>query len=315
MAMATELFDATRTLGRPFSEIDFKACRRTLLRGLGYGAIVAAAAGIEASTPAHAQSAVSATDIAILRFALNFEYLGAELYLRVTTGQGLATPLVLGGIPGQASGPVIGVSQATTLSANVFAYAQQLALDEQNHVIDLRNSLTMYGSPPNPRPTIDLQNSFTNAAINAGLIPAGSTFNVSANDTNFLLGAYMLEDVCVTALHGAIPMISNPAILDAISGTMATEAYQAGMIRTALFALNQGSQTQAISYLRARLDGTAGTPLQNNDHGVGTTSLPGLTNGDGNSIVGKRTMTQVLNIAYGNKTTTPGGFFPNGINT
>lgn len=309
-----ETANAIRPLAQTFEEIDFAASRRSLLRGLGYGAITAAAAGAMGSTTAYAQS-VPASDIAILRFALNFEYLGAELYLRVTTGQGLPVNLVLGGIPGQASGPVIGVGQATTLSANVFAYAQQLALDEQNHVIDIRNSLTMYGSPPNPRPTIDLQNSFTTAMIAAGVIPAGSTFNVSANDTSFLLGAYLLEDVCVTALHGAIPMIKTPAILDAVSGTMATEAYQAGMIRTALFAMNMGSQTQAISFLRSRLDGTAGTPRQNNDHGVGTTALPGISNGDGNSIANERTMTQVLNIAYGSTTTTPGGFFPNGINT
>ena len=313
--MTKTSIDTNAPLANSFDEIDFKACRRTLLRGLGYGAIAAAAAAVELATPANAQVAMAASDIAILRFALNFEYLGAELYLRVTTGQGLPTPLVVGGIPGQAAGPVIGVAQATTLSANVFAYAQQLALDEQNHVIDIRNSLTMSGSPPNPRPTIDLQNSFTNAAIAAGLIPPGSTFNVSANDTNFLLGAYMLEDVCVTALHGTLTMIKTPAILDAVSGTMATEAYQAGMIRTALFNLNQGSQTQAISYLRSKLDGTAGTPRQGNDHGVGTTALPGLSNGDGNSIVSERTMTQVLNIAYGNTSTTPGGFFPNGINT
>jgi hypothetical protein len=146
-----------------------------------------------------------------------------------------------------------------------------------------------------------------------------------------LLGAYVFEDVGVTAYHGAAPLITNRAILDKAAGILAAEAYHAGIIRTSLFVSGFASQTNAISNLRASLDGTIHTQNQD-DFGVGTTAAPMLanlsnvTNGSllggfpgnsppgNNAIAFDRTTRQVLNIVYGAPNASSGLFFPAGLN-
>lgn len=94
---------------------------------LAIGAV--AAVVTTGSTPAKAQAA---TDTDILNFALNFEYLGAELYLRALTGQGLASADVTGT---GTQGTVTGGSQVLFRSDAIRQYCQRLAVDELGRVV------------------------------------------------------------------------------------------------------------------------------------------------------------------------------------
>lgn len=282
-----------------------KKGRRSFLKGLGYGAAGAAAAGSIglASTPA---SATAPGDIQILTFALNLEYLEASFYRIAATGQGLSLA-DRGGNPGV----VTGGRQVTFSSPINQAYANELAAEETLHVEFLRSAIAATGAVPISMPNIDFSQSFATAAQAAGL---GSGFDAFANDMNFLLASYIFEDVGVTAYHGALTSISNPLYLDKASGIMATEAYHAGIVRTALFAAGAANATNAISVLRQQLTGVAGTPSQGNDHGVGTTAAPTIFDGDGNAIAWDRSVRQVLNVVYGAQNASSGLFFPNGVN-
>ncbi len=182
--------------------------RRRFMRDIGLGAAAIgtmAAGGLAASTrPARAQSV---TDNDILNFALNLEYLEAEFYLRATTGQGLSAADTTGSVGTQ--GTVLGGSAVPFQTTVIAQYAQQIALDELAHVRFLRSAL---GSAAVAEPNIDLQVSFTTAALAAGLIRPGQTFSPFANEDDFLLGAYIFEDVGVTAYHGAAPLIRTRTI-------------------------------------------------------------------------------------------------------
>ncbi len=290
-----------------------KAGRREFLRGLGVGAVGAAAFGASvASTPAKADATL---DAEILTFALNLEYLEAEFYHLAVLGTKLF-PSEIGPNPG----PTTGGSMVNFQIPQVAALALEIQREEQKHVLFLQSALQAATGSYISKPALNFQTSFQTLAQAAGL---GSNFNAFASDTNFLLGAYVFEDVGVTAYHGAAPLISNPAYLDKAAGILAAEAYHAGAIRTFLFQMGMTNQTNLISNLRATLDGTAGTSNLD-DYGVGNTTNPRFAllsnnfNGTGiatnNAIAYDRTTRQVLNIVYGGVNATSGLFFPNGLN-
>ena len=268
--------------------------------GAGAGALGAPAAGglPFTGTPAAAQTI---GDPDILNFALNLEYIEAEYYLRAVTGQGLATADTTGT---GTLGNVNGGAQVPFQSFAIQQYAQRLAVDEQTHVRFLRASL---GAAAVARPAIDFVNAFTNLAIAAGLIVAGQTFNPFANDVSFLLGAFVFEDVGVTAYAGAARLISNKNYLTAASAILAVEAYHGGSIRTLLANIGAGAAANAISNLRATLG-------SGNEEGI---IIPGLSYntcpGDINGLAFRRTTTQVLNIVYAGGVG-GGGFTPVGFN-
>ena len=276
--------------------------------GFGVGATMLAS-GAPAMATESSESNAGPSDAAILNFALNLEYLEAEFYLRAVTGSGLSDDMTTG--RGR-RGEVAGGRPVSFSSPLIRKYAEEIAQDEKTHVAFLRAAL---GKAAVSRPSINLDESFTAAARAAGLIGPTDSFDVYANEVNFLFGAFIFEDVGVTAYKGAAPLISNKVFLEAAAGLLAVEAYHAGIIRTTLYAL--GIETpaiydtvQKISDARDSLDGA--TDL---DQGIGTAEVANLAPTDANGLAFSRTSGQVLNIAYLNPTRArTGGFFPDGVN-
>ncbi|MEW4449850.1 ferritin-like domain-containing protein [Qipengyuania sp. JC766] len=269
-------------------------------------------------TPTPTPPPAGITDADVLNFALNLEYLEAQFYSFAALGSGLPSTL-LGG-PGN-RGSVTGGRQVNFQDPLVAQYAREIASDERAHVAFLRQAI---GSTAVAQPAIDISaapnGAFSVAARAAGLIGANQSFDPYASDENFLLGAYIFEDVGVTAYKGASPLITNKTFLEAAAGILAAEAYHAGLVRTVLF--RKGIQTpalidasEAISNARDSLDGSSdldqGVRARNTPFGNGSNIVPA----DQNAIAYSRTTGQVLNIAYLNAMATDrGGFFPNGVN-
>jgi hypothetical protein len=263
------------------------------------------------ASPSPSPTAPAITDADVLNFALNLEYLEAQFYAFAATGSGLPNNL-LGGTGDQ--GGVTGGRQVSFTDRVVAQYAREIAADEVAHVAFLRTAL---GSAAVAQPAInisgDADGAFTAAARAAGVIRANETFDPYATDENFLLGAYIFEDVGVTAYKGAAPLITNKTYLEAAAGILAAEAYHAGLVRTVLY--NKGvairKAANRISAARDSLDGsdTRDQPL------VLPNRMANLVPADENAIAFSRSTGQVLNIVYLNPAPiVGGGFFPSGVN-
>lgn len=290
--------------------------------------------------------AATLTDTDILNFALNLEYLEANFYNLAVNGatiDKLSTPIGITGTGTQGTVVCKGSNNYASCKVNfaiptIAAYAKETAIEEGKHVSFLRGALSTSAVA---QPQIDLFNSFNMLAVGAGV---GPSFDPFGSDAAFLIGAYIFEDVGVTAYHGAAGSITSSSNLSAAVGIHAVEAYHAGLVRTAINAYDGGSGTltkitQQISAFRSLLANPTSAPTtQSTDGGIkgaddqgidntvkvalnsssATFSSTTIVDADNNSIGFARTPQQILSIvtgvspaaASGNK----GVFFPAGLN-
>jgi hypothetical protein len=298
---------------------------------VGAGAVLASCAPVIAQQPNKPN-----LDATIFNFALNLEYLEAAFYLaavgrlgELTAAGGDASRVIL-----PASLTAANASNGTGiagLSAEVRAYAQEIATDELNHVKVIRAVL---GNAAVAQPRIDLGPAFQ-AAGNAASGGAITGFDPYANELFFLHGAFIFEDVGVSAYKGAARLLVDDKAggnLENAAGILAVEAYHSGSIRTLLYQrraqqvtanLTVADVVQAISNLRDAVDGTSDL-----DQGITSnvdgnpayvrsqTNAANIVLADTNSIAFSRTPRQVANIVFLDTTgsATKGGFFPDGLN-
>ena len=221
-----------------------------------------------------AQSAV--TDVDIVQFALNLEYLEAEFYTVAVTGKTLAqSGFNVGGTGRQ--GDTIGGAKVAFSNNLMAEVASQIARDEQMHVKVLQGAL---GSAAIAKPSINLD------ALKLGF----------RNQNDFLILARAFEDVGVTAYGGAAPLIKDKNILAVAARIALTEAQHAGVLRF-LVAQNSITVPQVDSSDVPPLGSPNGRVFQLDDQGLSTV----------------RTTSQVLNIVLAGGPQT-GGFFPDGVN-
>lgn len=267
-------------------------------RAAMFAALAAVASTAMISTPAEA---AHLSDSDILNFALNLEYLEAEYYLRGVTGQTLDQA-----VGSSLGGSVQGGRKVTFSNPVRQGFAEDIAHNELSHVKFLRTTL---GDKAIARPTIDLDAGFHAVAQAAGL----TAFDPFADEMSFYIGAFLFEDVGVTAYKAAANLIHDQKILTAAAGILATEAYHAGVIRSVLYKMGASaiSASTAISGVRNSLNGST-----NLDQPIVVDGHANIIPADADSIAFGRTPQQVHNIVFANPAAgvTRGGFFPDGTN-
>ena len=241
------------------------------------------------------------TDGDIFNFALNLESLETEYYLRGTTGKGMDAADA-----GKDPGAVTGGKMVPWQNDDLKQILMEVAENELAHVRFYRKVL---GDKAVSRPAIDMAG-FTAAAKAAGL---GDDFDPFASEMNFLLGGMLMEDVGVTAYHGAAPLIQDKKNLDAAAGILAVEAYHMGMARALLYRMGADARkaANAISDARDKLDGA-----EDLDQGIEMGGKANIVPADKDAKAFSRTPQQVLRIVYltDQPGKTGGGLFPKGMN-
>ena len=265
--------------------------------GLALAAAVAVA-GMSAGE-ASAQSA-TLTDVDILNFALNLEYLEIEYYLRGLTGSGL-TPAETSGVG--TVGSVTGGRQVNFTDTAVQQVLAEITADERGHTNFIRATL---GGRAIARPSINYTDAFNAMGVAAGIGP----FDPFANQTNFILGGLLFCETGQTAYKGAGRFLQNKAVLDAAAGLHAVEAYQAGILKVLTF--QAGAQAIANYNAAVAVKNQQGGVIA--DQSLILNGAANLVPTDGASLAFGRTPAQVLGVVYEGGAANNFGFFPQRVN-
>ncbi len=259
--------------------------RRSFLKTIGVATAAVGAMSLTGATPAEAQTT---TEISILQFALNLEYLEAQFYTYAAYGTnitnfGIGLDGLANGSNPPSGGYTIGGSKVSFSNNLVFTpeIGAQIGADERAHVMLLRGLL---GGQKIAQPNINLN------ALGFGF----------GNESEFLKLARIFEDIGVSAYAGAAGSLTTSAVITYAARILAAEAEHVGTIRTQIARLNV--QTAALD----------GADLIPPPSGSQTQYLSLNTS---NGLPAIRTPGQVLYLAYGMMANaSQGGFFPTGVN-
>ncbi|KAI7725494.1 hypothetical protein M8C21_010221 [Ambrosia artemisiifolia] len=267
---------------------------------------------------ASAKAKLPKSDMDLLEFPLNLEYLEAEFFLYGSMGRGLdhIQPNLTGGGP-----PPVGVRTAN-LSPLVRDIIAQFGYQEIGHIRAIKSTV-----PGFARPLMNLSAaSFANVINNAFGRPLHPPFDPYANDINYLIASYVIPYVGLTGYVGATPLLQTPTAKRLVGGLLGIESGQDAVLRTLLYqrakerlipyGVTVAEITNRISELRNKL-GDAGLK----DEGLINIDVGGEITGnilaanDTYWLSYGRTPEEVLRIVYQTgKEQHPGGFFPCGAN-
>ncbi|CAL0325438.1 unnamed protein product [Lupinus luteus] len=258
------------------------------------------------------------SDVDLVEFALNLEYLEAEFFLFGATGQGLddfAPELAEGG-------PSPTGAKIASLDKDTKDVILQFALQEVGHLRAIKRMVKGF-----PRPLLNIsKEAFAEIMDSAFEEPLHPPFNPYANHINYLLASYVIPYVGLTGYVGANPELQNGTFKKLVAGLLGVESGQDAVIRAKLYDLRDlpvhpynltvGEITNHISRLRNEL-GRKGVK----DEGLLAPTYEGfelkcagkVLAGDKYSLAYPRTPKEILRIVYGGGDEhVPGGFFPKG---
>ncbi|XP_051129458.1 desiccation-related protein PCC13-62-like [Andrographis paniculata] len=263
---------------------------------------------------------VPKSDISLVEFPLNLEFLEAEFFAWGAFGRGLDSfePNLTKGGP-----PPYGAKMAklTPLIRDIIA---QFAFQEFGHLRAIQKAVAGF-----PRPLLNLSKeafaAIMNSAFGRPLIPP---FDPYANDVNYLIASYVIPYVGLTGYVGANARLQGPASRRLVAGLLGVESGQDAVIRGLLYeralqkvypyGVTVAEFTDRISNLRNIL-GKKGIK----DEGLIVPFLQGAEGkiqgnvlaGDQYSVAYDRTPEEILRIVYGTGSEKiPGGFYPKGGN-
>ena len=259
--------------------------RRSFLKKIGVATAAVGAMAVTGATPAEAQTA---TEIEVLNFALNLEYLEAQFYTYAMygtsiTSYGIGINGVATGSNPPSGGSVTGGSKVEFSNNLLFTQAigMEIGSDERAHVVLLRSVL---GSAAIAQPNINLN------ALGFGF----------DNQNDFLKLSRIFEDIGVSAYAGAAGLLTTPAVITYAARILAAEAEHVSTVRTQIARLNVPTTPLDGADLIPPPSGTTNHYLSINvQNGLPATRTPG----------------EVLYLAYGSRANvSSGGFFPTGVN-
>ncbi|KAB2625145.1 desiccation-related protein PCC13-62-like [Pyrus ussuriensis x Pyrus communis] len=265
-----------------------------------------------------ASSSVRKSDVDLLEFPLNLEYLEAEFFLYGSLGYGLdkVYPSLAQGGPSP-----IGAKKAH-LDDFTRDVIEQFGWQEVGHLRAIKKTVKGF-----PRPLLNISAaSFAHVFDSAFERPLNPPFDPYANSINYLLASYLIPYVGLTAYVGASPKLQGATAKRLVAGLLGVESGQDAVIRALLYeraklkvepyGITVAEFTTVISELRNKLgheglkDEGLVVPI---DLGAEGKVSGNILAGDEYSVAYDRTPEEILRIVYGSgNERVPGGIYPKG---